>query len=786
MSALDHKAWHDLGRMRGQSVAVAALVACAMAAWVSCALTERALLRTRDAYYAQERFADVFAGVRRAPEPVAARLAALPGVAEVETRVIWPGRLELPGGRTARAVFVSVPDRTPPRLNGLSIRAGRGLLPDERGAILVTEGFAQANRLAPGAALVGVVNGRRQPLRLAGVALSPEYVYAIGPGTILPDDRSFGVIWMARADLGPAAGLEGAFNAVAVRLGPGAVEADVVAAIDRVLEPWGGAGAYGRGEQVSHRYLSNELGELRAMAVVVPGIFMGTAAFLLSVIVSRLVATQRPQIGMLKAVGYSDAALALHYAKLVGAVVVAGAAGGAAAGLLLGRGMARMYADFFRFPFLVYADAPGVLASGAGLCLAAALAGVAGAVRRAARIPPAEAMRPEPPAAFRTTRLDRLISARSVPPAWRMVLRNLSRRPVRAALSALGIASGIAVVVVSGALQDALRHLLWLNFEQARREDAIVVFSEASGRDALLELRSLRGVRAVEPYRHVPATLRHGTRSYRLEVAGLEPAASLWRLVDVRGRVVPVPPAGLVLSAQLARILDLSPGDPVWVQVHEGERPLLSLPVAALVEDFVGVSATMSLAALRAGLREGERASGALLSIEPGAAPAVQAKLEERPRVAGVTLAAELRRAMEAVIGRFMGGVAAVLIGFALILSGGVVYNAARVAHAERSRELATLQVLGFTDREAWGILAGELAVLVALAVPLGCGLGAALVALSSRAMSSDLFRLPVVISPATWAQAIGVVVAAAAVLVVLARRWVANADLVEVLKSRE
>ncbi|MFY3744164.1 FtsX-like permease family protein [Anaeromyxobacter sp. Red801] len=786
MSALDHKAWHDLGRMRGQAVAVGALIASAMAVWVTTVLTERAMLRTRDAYYARQRFADAFASVRRAPEPVGARLAAIAGVAEVETRVIWPGRLDLPDGRRARAMFVSLPDRAPPRLNVLAVRAGRLPLPGERGVAVLTEGFAVANRLGPGDALGAVVNGRRTRLRVIGVALSPEYVYAVGPGMLFPDDRSFGVVWAPRTDLAEAAGLDGAFDAVALRLGPGAAEADVLAAVDRVLEPWGGAGAHGRRDQTSHRYLSDELTQLRALALVMPAIFLGIAAFLLSVIVSRLVAQQRPQVGMLKALGYSDLALAVHYAKLVGAVVAAGAAAGAVGGALLGRGLARMYAEFYRFPFLVYADAPAVVASGAALCALAALVGVAGAVARAARLPPAEAMRPEPPAAFRATGLDRLLARPGVPPAWRMVLRNLSRRPVRAALSALGIASGIAVIVLAGAMQDELRHLLGVYFRDARREDAIVVFSEASGADALAELRALPGVRAVEPFRGVPATLRSGPRRHRTELAGLEPGARLWRLVDARGREVPVPPAGVVLSSQLARMLGVGPGDTVLAEVHEGRRPVLALPVAALVDDFVGVSATVSRARLDAALGDGPRASGALLALAPGAGPEVEARLAERPRVAAVTLGEELRRSMEAVIGRFMGGVVAVLAGFALVLAGGVVYNAARVAHAERQRELATLQVLGFTPGEAWRILAGELAVLVLLAIPAGCALGLGLATLSSRLVSSDLFRLPVVISPGTWARAVGVVCAASGLLVLLARRWVGDVDLVEVLKARE
>jgi putative ABC transport system permease protein len=786
VSALDHKAWHDLGRMRGQAVAIAALVACAVAAWVSTALTERAMGRSRDAFYAAERFADVFASLRRAPEGVAARVAALPGVAEVETRVVWPGRLELPGGGHARALFVSVPGAGPPRLNGIVVRAGRALLPGERGAALASEGFAEANGLAPGDALAAVVNGRRERLRLAGAALSPEHVYAIGPGMIFPDDRRFAVIWMPREDLAAAAGMDGAFNSLALRLTPRASEREVIRGVDALLDRWGGRGAHGRADQVSHRYVSNEILQLRATAVVVPAIFAGVAAFLLSVIVSRLVAMQRQQIGMLKALGYGDGAVALHYAKLVGAVVLAGAAAGALAGVALERALAAMYARFFRFPAVVHDDAAAVVAAGVTAAVAAAALGVAGAVWRAARLAPAEAMRPEPPAAFHRTRFDALPLVRSLPPAWKMVARSLARRPVRAALSAGGIACGVAVLVVAGSMQDSLTHLLRLHFQVASAEDAAVAFAEPTGPDAVLELRGIAGVRAVEPVRDVAATLRHGARTYRAAVSGVDPGGALRRLVDVRGAVVHAPPAGVVLSAQLARILDVRTGEEVAVEVHEGARRVLTLRVAALVEDFAGVAATMSRAALNAALGEGDLASGALLSVEPGSGAAVEARVAERPRVAEVTLTAESRRSMEAVIQRSMGGFLAVLAAFALVLAGSVVYNATRVAHAERERELATLRVLGFTTGEAWRVLAAELAVLAVAAVPAGWALGAALMALSARGLSSDLFRLPVVVSPATFLLAGAWVLGAAAALVLVARRWVGRADLVEVLKARE
>jgi len=786
LRALDRKLLRDLRRIAVQAGAIALLVACAVAVFVGSVATWRALERSRAVYYEEFRFAEVFAQARRVPEPIAAALAGVPGVAEVDTRVVAPATVFLPGDDApVTARVLSVPEDGP-RLNRVYLRAGSALAPGAADEVLVSEGFALANRLAPGDRLEIVVNGRRHGLRIAGIALSPEVIYAVRPGEIFPDDRHFGILWMARDALAAAMDLEGAFDDVSFLLSPGANEAEVIAAVDRILDPYGGVGAFGRERHVSHRFLSDEIMQLKNMAAVMPSIFLGVAAFLVSVVVSRIVATQRQQIGMLKAIGYSSGDVGFHFAKLVLVMALAGSAAGAAGGVAMGKALAVTYAEFYKLPVLVYEGDGLVILLASALAVLGSLAGALGAVRRAVRLPPAVAMRPAPPPTFRPTLVERLGAGRLLSPAGRMVLRDLGRRPARAALSALGIGFAVSILLLAWFSNDAIDVMFERVLVSAQRQDATVTFNSPRGEAAAVELRTLPGVRRVEPFRAVPATLRAGHRSYRGAIQGHDPEGELTRIVDADGSIVPLPPAGLVLSEKLAQMLGVGPGDEVTVEPSEGRRAVRTFPVAAVVVDFLGVQATCSRAWLSRTLGEDPLLSGAFLSLDLDRLEELKGRIREMPKVAGLTLRAATVDAFRALIEEYLAAYLSVVAALGLAIAAGVVYNSARVTYAERERELATLRVIGFTRGEIWRIVAGEIATYVVAAIPMGWAIGLAFVHFTAQQASTEFYRLPTVISRETYAAAaLSVALAAAAVLVV-AVRWIRRLDLVEVLKSRE
>jgi putative ABC transport system permease protein len=787
VTALQRKLWRDLARTRGQGIAIASLVACAVATFVASVSTWRALQRTQDALYESHRFPHLFVELTRAPEPVAGRIAALPGVAIAETRVAFDVLLDVPGlPEPASALLRSVPDDGEPRLDRLHIRQGRSVAPGASGEVVASESFAIANRLAPGDRISAVIDGRWKALQIVGIGGSPEQIFTVRPGGILNDDVHYGVLWMSREALAAALDLTGAFNSLAVRLAPGAAEAPVVAAIDRLLLPYGGRGAYGRELQTSHRLVTDEISQLRVMATTIPVVILGVASFLLALVLSRLVATQRMQIGTLKALGYGNGQVGRHFASLALVLVAIGAAVGIGGGYWMGEALARLYARYYRFPVILYEVEPGVALLGVVLSAFAALAAVSGAVRRAVRLAPAEAMRPEAPPTFRPGPAERMGLGRILPPVGRMVLRDLERRPVRAALSAVGIGAAVGCTMVAAFARDASFVLVEHQFGRVAREDASVQFARALDARAIRELRSLPGVIDAEAFRALPATLRSGHRSYRTAVLGLDPGSRLHQVVDVRRGSVEVPPWGLLLSRHLAGRLRVGPGDPVRLEFQEGARRSAEVPVVALVDDLMGVQAVMDRGVLNRMAGDGALASGAFLSTDPAATADLYLRLLRMPRVAGVALGEATRRSVERMLEDSLLWFTGLLTFFAVVIAVGVVYNGARLALAERERELATLRVIGFTRGEVWRISLGELVVQVLLGVPLGWLVGWGFVELTAAATASDLMRLPAVITRANAAAATGVVLLAGATVALWSRSWLGRLDLVSVLKAKE
>lgn len=786
MNALNLKLIRDLVAMKGQAVAIGLVVASGVALYVMSANTARSLRESQQAYYDQARFADVFASLKRAPKTLAHQVAEIPGVARVQTRVVEAVTLDVPGlAEPATGRLVSVPEHGRPALNDLHLRRGRDLEPNRPGEVLVNEGFAAANGLLPGDTVGAVINGRRQELMIVGIALSPEYIMVVSPGDMFPDDQHYGVFWMGERELASVFDLEGAFNDMSLTLMPGASEAEVIRRLDRLLALYGGAGAYGRKEQVSNTYLSDEITGVETMARISPVLFLGVAAFLLNIVLARVITAQRRQIAVLKAFGYGRWEVGLHYMKLALLIAVGGALAGSAFGLWMGRGMTDLYASFYRFPTGYYPDF-SVMLTGFLLSVAAASLGVLNAVQRAVRLPAAEAMRPEPPAAFRATLLERSGLQRWFSSATRMVMRNLERKPWAAALSICGIALAAAILIVGNFGQDSATYMMEFQFEKSQRGDMTVTLVEASSWRALQDIRHLPGVLHAEPYRVVPVRLRAGHRSRRVGIMGLEGGGDLYRLLNVKEDPVALPPEGLLLSDKLAELLEVGAGDRVTVEVLEGARPVRQVPVAGIVTEFAGVTAYMQLAALNRLAREGTSLSGAFLAVDAAQKEALFATLKSTPRVAGVSVKeaaiASFRKTMQS----SMLQMRVFMIFFSCIIAFGVVYNSARISLAERSRELATLRIIGFTRAEISMILLGEMAVITLLAIPLGLALGYALVLLMAQAMNTELYRIPVVVSRSSYVFSAGVVLVATLGSGLIVRRKLDQLDLVAVLKAAQ
>lgn len=773
--------------MKGQMVAVSLVMACGLAMMIMARSLILSLATARDAYYETHRFAKVFSELKRAPNSLRSRLAEIPGIAAVDTRVTGKLTLDLPGvAEPADGTILSLPEDRPQQLNKLFVRRGR--LPEigSHSEVVLGEAFANANGFQPGNEIDAIIHGARQRLKIVGIALSPEFVFEVRPGEAIPDPRRFGVFWMRERELATAMQLDGAFNNVIADVAPGEGTASVIAELDRILAPYGGLVAYDREDQPSAVKLRDELNMLRSLSVAYPVVFLSIAAFMTGAVLSRLIRLQREQIAQLKALGYGSWQVGVHYLKFALVIVTTGTVTGCLAGLWLGANVVQLFHKFFQFPSLTFH--PDFMAIGVAFLVSsgAAFIGVIGAVRQAVRLPPAEAMRPEPPAEFKVSLFERIGLANLASPAFRMALRNLERRPWQALFTALGLALATGIPVVPGAMRDGITYLMDFQWQQAQRQDVTLSLIEPGSASAVNDMRHLPGVMNVEPFRGVPVRLRFGHHTRRLAVTGLSPDALLNRVLDAQSDPIALPPDGLLVSAKLAQVLGAKPGDRLLLEVQEGRRPTREVTIQGLVTDYAGIAAYMDIDSLRRLMQEGGTVSGGHIALDKRYWNAFLDKVKASPRIASLGIKSAVRESFRKTTGESIGLMQGLYFTFSVIVAFGVVYNSARIALSERSRDLATLRVVGFTHREVATVLIGELALLTLAALPIGLGIGKLLATGIIHAASNESIRLPLVLTLRTYATAVLIVVMSASVSFAVVSRRIRDLDLLGVLKARE
>jgi putative ABC transport system permease protein len=787
MSALHRKLLRDLVRLWPQALAIALVMAAGAATLVLGVGAYQSLSETRAAYYERNRFADIFANLTRAPKVFEDEIARIPGVAAVETRIAKIALLDLPDtAEPASAMFVSIPDFHEQRLNLLHLRSGRLPLPGDEHEVVVSEPFAKAHHFGIGAKFQAILNGRKRTLRVVGTGLSPEFIYTLGPGVLMPDDRRFGAVWMGEKALAAAYDLTGAFSSVTLKLTRGASEAAVIERLDGLLTRYGGLGAYGRRDQTSHAFLDAELKQLQAMSRILPPIFLLVAVFLVNMTLSRLIMLEREQIGLLKALGYRSTTVGLHYLEFALAIACVGIAIGLATGTWLGFGLTRLYAEFYRFPFLVFRINTAIYVVAAGITLAAAAVGALKAVRDVVKLPPAVAMSPPAPVIYRRLLPEALYAVLKIPQSLIMVARHLLRWPLRSLSSVFGIALAVSVLVGSLWVFGATEFMIEVTYNRSERQDATISFVHEWPVSALFDAIALPGVMTAEPYRAVPVRIRYGPVERRITITGKPPDTDLSRVLGPGLMPVRLPETGIALSDALAKILGARVGDIVEVELLERNRRTVRLPVTGIIEGYLGLSAYMSLPAVNRLMREGPLISGVHLLYDTDREDALFRRLKATPVASFIGLQrASLRKFRETLAENLLFMIT-VYVSLGVIIAFGVVYNFARISLSEQGRELASLRVLGFHKGEVSAILLSELAVLTLLAQPLGWAIGYGFAWAMVQGFNSELYRVPLVVERSVYGWATVIVLMSALVSALVVRRRIDRLDLIEVLKTRE
>jgi len=786
MKPLNIKLLRDLWKKKGQVLAIAMVIISGISSFVMLISNMNSLHLMKDNFYREYGFAEVFAPLKRAPESLKFRINEIPGVEQVETRIVAEVKLDIKDFQEpVTAKLISVPDVGKPLLNRLYIRKGRLVEPFKDNEVVVSEAFADAHGFKPGDSLGAVINGKWRTLVITGIALSPEFIFQMKPGTVSPDYKRYAILWMGRDALGAAYDMKGAFNDVALTVSREAKVEDVIVHLDNMLNPYGSLGSYSRAEQLSHRFLIEEFKSLKMSSEIFPAIFIAVSAFLLNIVINRTISLQREQIATLKAFGYSNLSIGMHYMKMVAIIVLIGVAGGIGIGVWLGQGLAGLYLEFFRFPYLIYELKPDVIITAALVTAGAALAGTLQAVRKATRLPPAKAMQPEPPAAYRKIFIKQDGIGRLLSQPGKIIIRNISRTPIKSLFTVIGIALSCAILIAGTFFIDAIDFIVDVQFRLTQKEDMTVTFVEPASKKALYELKSLTGVEHAEAFRSVPVRLRFGHRSYRTSIHGIKPGNTLHIPLTIDLKPIILPPEGILLTDYLGYILGVRPGDILTVEALEGHRTVRQVPVAGFVKQYLGLQGFMDFNALNKLMQEGNSISGAYLSVDSLYQQEIYRRLIEMPRVAGAVMReVEIRNYYETLeYLLFFAFVTSILAG---TIAFGVVYNSARIALAERSRELASLRVLGYTKAEISYIFLGELGILTIASILPGFILGQGLSVYIANAVESDLYRVPVIIEAATYSLAASVVVVSACLSGLIVRHKLDRLDLMAVLKAKE
>lgn len=788
MHALDKKLLRDFKRLWGQALAIALVLACGVMILLTAFGMYRALDDTLEAFYDRNAFADLWTNAEKAPRPLLEEIARIDGVQLAEARVEKYLLLDLPGRvKSATGLALSLPQSGDlPLLNTPILRSGRLPEPQASDEVLVSEPFAQANGFEIGDTFFALMSGQKRSLRITGTALSPEFVYAIGPGTLMPDDKVFGVMWMPEAMLSSAFDMAGAFNMVTLSLSRDASEERVKNALDDILESYGGTGAYGREKQLSNEFVKTEISQLKSMATVLPPIFFGISAFLVNMVIGRIVALERAEIGLMKALGYADRHIAFHFILLAGLTAVLGIIIGWLTGGLSARWMAGQYAEFFKFPYLIFNVSYDAYAISGAMALATAAFGALRSALSAARLPPAVAMSPPAPPRFKRSWLDRALSAARLSQPSMMIWRALIRWPVRAVMSAFGLSLAVAIMLSVGFFSYSLNKISDIAFDQTNRQDTSLLLATERPLSVIEDIRALPGVLEAEGELYTPVTLRNGHLEKKLAISTRGKGASLTRAVNATGQAVDPDDTGLLVTTRVAEVLNLTPGDLVEVEFMNGRRETHFVPVTGVTEQFFGLGAFMSREAMARLARAAPRVSVVNVTLDPTQEDAFNSAIKTLPTLAGDVRVTDMQASFEITVDQNIAVMNGLFTVVALLITIGLSYNSARIQLSERARELASLRILGFSNWEVSYVLVGEIMLVALLAQPLGWLLGYALCQLMTHSFNSDLYTMPFTLPPAAYAYASLIVLVTALASVMLVRQRIDRLDLVAVMKTRE
>jgi putative ABC transport system permease protein len=756
---LIRKILRDFRKSWAQSVALAFIVMLGVTSYIALLGAYRDLGTSYSHTYAQLSFADISYSIYPTTSGIVDTVRSIPGVAAAQGRLIIDLGLTRPGtvGRPEkeqqiRGRLIGLPQESHPAVNDVLVLNGRYFQPGDKKVVLIESHFAETYHLAPGDMVYPLLDGKELPLQVIGVVASPEYLI-VSPDKqeIIPTASSFGVLFMPSAELHKIFNLDDAVNHIAVRLKPHVNPQRVNAAIKEPLKRIGLIETTFRKDQPSNNALQADLDGYREIAFLMPGVILLVAAFSVYVLLGRQVHAQQRQIGLMKALGYTNLAIVggyLGYALVIGVI---GALSGVLAGSLLEGGITTEYALELGIPLVQTRFYPDLAWQGVLLSLVFSLLAGIGPALSATRVAPAVAMRLDPSISLENGRrslIDRLLPL----PVWlRMAVRNLFRARRRTFSTALGIIFSFILILMTWGMLDAMNHLLDHYFHETNLWDEMVVFNDPtmSGLGKVLE-REWPGVEKIEPILQVPATLNLPGQDKDILLNGLLPDQNLYSFEMTSGDTPAQAMADhrVILTTALANNLDLHVGDPVVITIFSKKRDAI---VGGTTDEMMTSNAYVDYQTARdwTGGR-GLVSYGYYLKVDPAQAEQIRSQLYHLSGVANVQLKSEMEKEWRALFGLFYAFIGMMLL-FAMGMVFALLFNTTTVNVLERERELATMRSIGAGGRRIAWLITMESVILFLITLIPGLLVGNWAAGQMGNAFQTDLFSFQMVVSARSY-----------------------------------
>ncbi len=790
MQALFKKLLRNISQGKGQFWAVVAVVTVGIMIYVSMSSTYYNLKKSQEDFYQASNFADYYFSIVKAPERIIKDVEALAGVKRATGRI----SLDLPilkeDNKRATARIITFPLPMDNELNHILLSEGR-MFTGKAGSnieINTNPGFVDANNINWGDNVTVIYEGKPVDLSIVGTANSPEFIYPIKDiADLLPDHENFGIFMLPQYEAGPVFNYAGQINQVLVEFTPNTDHAKAAEEIKELLKPYGFLASYPRDDQLSHAMLQTELDSIKSLTTFLPFIFLSIAAAIQFVILRRMVRNQRAQIGVIKALGYSNGQIILHYSTYALLVGLIGAILGAITGWLFSGILTDFYLLYFNLPHSPGGFNSKAIIYGFIISIVVGLAAGWSAARQVSKIQPAESMRPVPPKTGSKSIVENWSALWiRLGSDWKISLRNISRNRGRFMLTTVGIALAVALLVISYFMNDAVDYMMQSIFHD-QKYDLMIRVATPVKEGELSSIAAIDGVLKVEPFLELPVRMTYKGKSEDDVLTAYNPAMSLKKIADEKGRELNIPAQGVLLSNSQAQKLGVRVGEDVEIEtlLPQGPTHRSFIRVAGISHQMIGSATYVDLEVANRLLEAQNLISGAMLKSEAGKASLVEERLGEMLNIASISSREKEIANFEANLGAMIYTVG-IMVLFAMILGLAIVYNASLMTFVERERELASLKVIGYSNKELAGILGKENLLQSILGIALGLPLGKIMATGFISSIETDLYSFPVIIYPLTYVFSTLTAIVFIIIAHRLAIRGVNRINLVETLKNRD